>query len=134
LAAGIVALLAAASARQATLWRDSETLFTHTLAVTGDNPLIQATLGNIRYDQQRYAEAGEHYRAALRALPGQPGFHVNLGNALAALGRDEEALEHYREAARLRPGYAPAQVNLDRALQRASRAAAAGTEATPPER
>ena len=39
----------------------------------------------------RFAEAVEHYRAALRSLPDQAVIHVNLGNVLRAVGRFGEA-------------------------------------------
>lgn len=41
----VIATLAIVAYRQVRLWRDSETLFTHTLAVTRDNPLAEYLLG-----------------------------------------------------------------------------------------
>jgi len=73
-----------------------------------DNPALHFLLGNIYFEQQRFAEAEEHYRATLELNP----HHVEALNNLAwlyATARDErfrnpeEALQLARRAAELDP-------------------------------
>jgi hypothetical protein len=44
-AIAIIVVLSIVTSRQLSYWKDSETLFTHTLAVTRDNPVAEYTLG-----------------------------------------------------------------------------------------
>jgi tetratricopeptide (TPR) repeat protein len=118
-AAAALAALAAASAVQAGYWRDSETLFSRTLAVTSGNWMIHGNLGTVLVEQGRQEEAIAHYREALRLRPEFPSAHTNLGNAYLRLGRTQEALGHYREAVRLDPANALRHRNLGLALTRA---------------
>ena len=105
-----------ATARQLRFWRDSETLFEHTLAVTKDNPIAQSNLGTALSEAGQPQEAAEHFGEALRLNPGYAPAHYNLGVALTQTGHLQEAMEHFREALRLNPDYAPAHYNLGHAL------------------
>jgi tetratricopeptide (TPR) repeat protein len=88
---------------QLCFWRDSETLFRHTLAVTQDNSIARINLGVALEQQGKRDEALAEYREAKRFAPGRYEVHNNLGNLLANLGRPKEALAEYREAVRLKP-------------------------------
>ena len=105
-----------ATARQLRFWRDSETLFEHTLAVTKDNPIAQSNLGTALSEAGQPQEAAEHFGEALRLNPDYARAHYNLGVALTQTGHLQEAMEHFREALRLNPDYAPAHYNLGHAL------------------
>jgi tetratricopeptide (TPR) repeat protein len=105
-----------ATARQLRFWRDSETLFEHTLAVTKDNPIAQSNLGTALSEAGQPQEAAEHFGEALRLNPGYAPAHYNLGVALTQTGHLQEAMEHFREALRLNPDYARAHYNLGVAL------------------
>jgi protein O-mannosyl-transferase len=84
-------------------WRDTETLFRHTLAVTQVNDMAHLNLG-IALDQQgRSEEALAEYRETLRISPGRYQIHFNMGCLLDKLGRPAEALAEFREAIRLDP-------------------------------
>jgi len=107
-----VAALAIAAAVQAGRWKDSETLFTHTLAVTRDNWMIQNNLATAYFQSGRYEEAADHAREALRIRPDLAEAGNNLGISLAVLGRHEEAAAAFREAIRARPGLPEAWYNL----------------------
>jgi tetratricopeptide (TPR) repeat protein len=104
-AGALAAVLACAvvSHGQARVWRDSESLFEHALAVNPDNVTIRNNLGNLRLAEGRVEEAIEQYRRVVRSMPDYAVAHDNLGNALASLGRVDEAIHHYREALRARP-------------------------------
>ncbi len=117
---GIVAvafcLLSAIAFQQASYWRNSVTLWTHTLECTDDNCIAHNYLGNVLVGQGRVDEAIAHYREALRIDPAYVGAHSNLGNVLAGQGWADEAIAQYREALQLDPTYAVAHNNLGNSL------------------
>jgi tetratricopeptide (TPR) repeat protein len=115
--AGVVlSALAVCTWAQVGYWRDSITLYEHTLQVTRRNPLIQYNLGLALFSQGRLAEAMAHYAEALRLKPGSAEAHNNLGLALFSQGKLTEAMAHYTEALRLKPDFAEAHNNLGIAL------------------
>ncbi len=131
LAAGAVVLLAAlgvASRRQVAVWRSSETLFAHALAVSPDNYVAHVQYGNVLMHQDRPAEALEHYRRALERRADVPDIHNNAGNALFRLGRAKEAKAHYMQALSLDPGFARARYNLGLLLAREGNRSGAGEQ------
>src|SRR5438067_12925482 len=83
-AAAVVVILAFAFAArvQASYWRDSETLWTHTIAVTKDNYFAHASLADLLMRRGRVNEAIEHSEEALRLRPGDADAQNNLGLAL----------------------------------------------------
>jgi tetratricopeptide (TPR) repeat protein len=93
-----LAALSVATWRQAARWKDTTTLFTHTLAVTHDNPVAHQCLGSALLGEGKVEEAMVELREALRLAPRYPDAHNNLGQALGMLGRHEEALGHFRAA------------------------------------
>jgi tetratricopeptide (TPR) repeat protein len=115
----------AATVRQLSYWHDSETLFTHALAVTRDNYLASTHLGLRLSEQGRYAEAIERYRDALRTKPDDAEAHNHLAYALAQTGDRAGALEHYDAALRSAPQYADAHYTRGVLLQRSGDVAAA---------
>jgi tetratricopeptide (TPR) repeat protein len=99
-----LAALAAATGRQLSYWKDSITLYRHTLAVTENNPLIVNNLAVALHTEGRDTEAMEQYRAAIRLQPGFATPHLNLGMLLGQAGRIPEAIVEFKEAARVKPG------------------------------
>src|SRR5205809_5809188 len=83
---------------QAKVWRDSERLWAHTLAIDPDSPLAQNNFGYELYRQGKLAEAIEHYRQALQIKPDYALAHANWGLALIHQGKLAEALEHLQQA------------------------------------
>jgi protein O-mannosyl-transferase len=112
--AGVVvfASLAAATVSQVRLWRDDLTLYSHALAATSGNWLIENNLGVQLRNAGRYAEAAARFREALRINPEYADAHYNLGSLLAVLGESEAAAVHLREAIRIDPADADAHANL----------------------
>ncbi len=111
-----VIILAISAWRQTSYWRDSQTLWTHTLACNERNSLAHNDLGIVLANSGRIDEAIEHYRKALEIKPDYPDAHNNLGIALASGGRIDEAIEHYEKALEINPDYAIAYNNLGIAL------------------
>jgi tetratricopeptide (TPR) repeat protein len=97
-------------------WRDNQTLFAHTVAVTAENPVARVNLGVALEEAGRTNDALVQYREALRIDPNRPAVHNNIANVLSGLGKPEEALAHYGEALRLKPNAPLAHLNLGTTL------------------
>lgn len=116
LSAFLLFLLALLTARQAALWRDSVTLWTHAVAVTGDNYRARTNLGHALGLRGQWHDALPQLEAAVRIRNDAAEPQHYLGQALAALGHLDRALVHYRRAVALSPSYAEAHGNLGIAL------------------
>ena len=110
---------------QTSYWRNSETLWTHALAVTFDNDVAHNNLGYLCVDRVELDKAISHFETALRIRAGKRDPHygvgtafmeVNLADTLARKGRSDEAMVHYQEAIRLQPDYANAYYNRGNVL------------------
>ena len=101
-ACAVLGLLAVATARQVTWWKDNRTLFTHALALDPDNLVAHHCLGSELLKAGRPREAMLHFEAGLRKFPGFIDAHVDLGTALGMLGRYDEAIAQFRGVLRLR--------------------------------
>jgi len=64
------------------------------------NPQAYFFLGSIAYDEQRYAEAVEHYRKALLLNPDFEQVYYDIAAAKIALNEPREALDYLRQAQR----------------------------------
>ena len=104
--------LVLATRQQLSHWRDSESLFRRTLAVTRDNPVMHLSLGVELSRQNRREEAVAQYEEALRLRPTYVEAMNNLGAAKIAQGRIDEGIELYGRALKLRPDYVDALNNL----------------------
>jgi len=102
-AVAILVSVSTLSARQLTYWRDSETLFRHTLAVTSENPVIEYNLGCVLGQTGRYREALDHFEVLLRVQPDSPDALLSKGTALIALGRLSEGSSYLARATEVAP-------------------------------
>jgi Tfp pilus assembly protein PilF len=107
-AAGILILAACLilTENQLRYWRDSETLFTHALAVTENNHVAHIDLGVTLEEKGELNEALAHYRAAEQLSPELYQVHNNLGALLDKMGHPVQALAEFREAVRISPDLA----------------------------
>jgi tetratricopeptide (TPR) repeat protein len=129
LAASTAIILCLAITRQQLgYWKDSETLFRHTLNVTVDNFVINYNLGVTLYKKGQANEAMEQFEEAVRLAPNYADAHVNFGVALLDQGRIDEAISQFQEAVRLKSENANAHVNLGSALLKKARLDEAITE------
>jgi len=121
----IIVALAWAAFIQTSYWRNSETLWTHALAVTSDNDVAHNNLGYLCVDRGELDKAISHFETALRIRSGKPDTHydvgsafvqMNLADALARKGQSDEAMVHYEEAIKLQPNYADAYYNRGNVL------------------
>jgi tetratricopeptide (TPR) repeat protein len=102
-AAAWLLILGARTWVQVGLWRDSQTLFTHTLSVTSDNLVIEYNLGHVLGQQGKLDEAVRHFAEAIRINPNYYDALFNMGVTLANQGKFAEALEYYDQALRVEP-------------------------------
>jgi tetratricopeptide (TPR) repeat protein len=115
--------LTALSHLQASYWRDSETLWNHSLAVTSNNQVAHNNLGNALMQKKgRLDEAIVHFQKALEIRPDYPDANNNLGYALWSKGRGVEAIALFRTVLRVRPNYAKARNNLAISLAESGKA------------
>lgn len=110
LTGGILALLAVLTWRQATIYRDRDTLWTDTLAKNPDSWAAHYNLGQVRSERGReqrdpalVESAIEHYEQALRLRPELVDAHHQIGVALIALDRLPQAMPRLQKAVELQP-------------------------------
>jgi tetratricopeptide (TPR) repeat protein len=121
----VVTVLTARAWKQTSYWRNSETLWTHTLAVTQNNDVAHTNLGMFLADRGQLDEALSHLQTALeiRSRGAQPHYdlsfaliHCNLGYVLGKKGEIDDAITHLRKAIEFQPDYADAHYNLGTAF------------------
>ena len=116
LTAMVLVVSALQTRNQLSYWRDNETLFRHTLAVTKDNYVAYNNLGTWLAKRGRVTEARDCFIKAFRINPNDSDVLYNLGNALTRLGDPEGAVHAYRRALELTPDHADILNNLGFAL------------------
>jgi tetratricopeptide (TPR) repeat protein len=122
----LVALIFCARA-QTSYWRNSEVLWTHTLACTSDNYIAHYNLGDALVKMGRRDEAIAQYQKTLQITPNYAEAHDNLGSVLRQKGRVDEAIAQCQVALQINPDYADAHDNLGNALFQKRRVAEAIT-------
>ncbi len=91
------------SRSQVLVWRNSTTLFEHTLSVTTNNYLIHNNLGVTLMRQGKDQEAFLHLQKALEINPHYADAYYNLSNLFARQGNNEEALVQLMKSLRIKP-------------------------------
>jgi len=102
-AAVIISILSWRAWIQSSYWRDSETLFTHALAVTSNNDVAENNLGIVFLRNGNLDEAISLLQAAVDLRPENSPAHENLAKALLQKGQVADALVHYRKLLELQP-------------------------------
>ncbi len=116
IAGGILLIFAMLTNAQIQRWRDSFTLFQHTLAVTPPNLRIEHNLGVAFGASDRYDEAAAHFAKALQIDPNFYDGLVAMGVTRAHQGRLPEAIEYFQAAIHSQPDAPKARVQLAHAL------------------
>jgi tetratricopeptide (TPR) repeat protein len=113
---GVLLILATLTNAQIHYWRDSFTLFEHTLAVTPPNLRIEHNLGVALGASDRYDEAAAHFEKALQIDPNFYDGLVAMGVTRAYQGQLPEAIDYFQAAIRSQPDAPKARVQLAHAL------------------
>jgi tetratricopeptide (TPR) repeat protein len=100
-AAVVLPVLAILTMRQATIYRDVETLWRDTLAKNPDSWMVHANLGDALARKGNADGAFRSYQRALELAPHLPETHWNVGVGLALRGEHVAALREFDEALRL---------------------------------
>ena len=111
LASVVVVVLAALTWNQSGVWRDSETLWSHALAIDPRSGVAHSAFASVLFQQDRLDEAVVHSRRAVELAPNYAQARNDLGVAFARQGRFAEAVEEYKRALALDPRYDEAQNN-----------------------
>jgi tetratricopeptide (TPR) repeat protein len=116
LACLVFAALTLMTWRQVAYWKDTNTLFEHTLRHTSENFVAHSMLGKHLLRQGRWPEATHQLSRALAIEPNQADAHADLGAALKGQGKAAQAIPHYLRSLELRPDHAVTHANLGLAL------------------
>ncbi|MGH7980103.1 MAG: tetratricopeptide repeat protein, partial [Limisphaerales bacterium] len=99
-------------------WRDSVTIFTHTVEVTTDNYAAYDCLGKSWQNKGRLDHAEQCYQEAVQLEPDYPLAQFDLGMSLVALRDPTDASNHLATAVRLWPSNADIQYDFGVFLSR----------------
>ena len=97
---------------QVAYWRNSETLWSHSLACTTDNTDAEGFLAEAYHAAGNTSEAMVHFERALEIEPRQAPVHSNLGVYYLELGNLGESLVHLKKAIEIEPKFSDAHYNL----------------------
>jgi protein O-mannosyl-transferase len=111
--AGIVVLviMVVLTWQQCGYWKNTITLYKHTLQVTNNNVMIHNDLGWNLCFEGKIEEAIDNYNKALQITPDNVTSYDRRGMAYATLGQYQRAIEDFNEAIRLQPKFAQAYNN-----------------------
>jgi tetratricopeptide (TPR) repeat protein len=125
--AAVVVVLALATARQTTVWHDSDALWSHAIAVDPANFVAYTNRGKLRELRGDASGAGADYTAAIEANRGNFLAYYSRGRLRQTAGDVAGAIADYSAAIALRPGYLEPYNN--RAAARLAQDDIAGAEA-----
>jgi tetratricopeptide (TPR) repeat protein len=88
---------------QTSYWRNSETLWTHTLDVTRNNDVAENNLGIVLLQQGRVDEAIRRFERAIEIRPENAPAHDNLAKSFLRKGQPADAMVEYRKLLEIQP-------------------------------
>ncbi len=97
-------------------WKDSESLFRHTLDVTTNNYVIDSDYGQVLASKGRFDEGIEYIRMAVAINPEWMDGHEKLANVLQGKGLDAEAAAEFELVLRAKPDKIDTRNNFGVAL------------------
>jgi tetratricopeptide (TPR) repeat protein len=127
-AVAVTVTLAWCASHQTRYWRNSESLWVQTLAVTENNDLAHNNLGSVWSRSGRVDDAILEYQAALKITPESPLSRNNLGSAFLKQGKVAEAIQEFRRVLSRDPQSVTGHFNLAGALLKSGRTTEAVAE------
>lgn len=119
--AAVLLVLALVAHRQASYWRDNETVWRHDIAVTRRNAIAYHNLSIVLGEQKRISEAIECAIKAVRINPHQIEACCNAGYWLTEQGKLDEAEAWLRRALKIDPNHTEANANMAAVMNRLQR-------------
>lgn len=125
--ASVACLIALSSAlgglsrMQARIWRDSKSLWTHTLSIDPQHAVAHNSLGTALAEEGRFKEAAERCAEAARLKPGFIRAWDNLGRAYIRLKRFDDAIAAFDSGLAAAPDDSSLHANKGLALAGAGR-------------
>jgi protein O-mannosyl-transferase len=116
LAVLLLVIIGSLTWRQIQVWYNSETLWTHALALDEESSFAHNNLGLVLAERGAVGEAIDHFRRAVQIDPMFVEAQTNLGNFLALQGLRQEAIDHLRQALEIDPMFANAHNTLGNIL------------------
>ena len=99
----IIAALTWLAWMQTLYWRNTESLWTHTLAVTPDNEVAHNNFGAFLWDKGQKEKAISHFEKAVNIRPSWVTAQNNLASARFHQGQLEEAITHLQTSLQSEP-------------------------------
>ncbi len=99
----LLGILSFLSLLQASRWKDSLTLFEHTLSVTKDNDMMLVNLAALKKQAGDLDRALELYEEVVRLEPTKTLIHLEAGTIAFRKGKNEQALRHFDAVLRIEP-------------------------------
>jgi len=122
----ILVLLAVLTIRQVRFWRNSKSLYAHTLKVTSQNPVILTNFGvAFDYNERNFDTVFSLYSQVLRIDPHNYQTLYNVGCMLEQKGQLQKAQEYFERSIAMNPTYASPYRELGRVHQKMGRDSAA---------
>ncbi len=114
----VISVLAFVANRQASYWKNSETLYTRTLAVTNDNYFLMSLLCRHYIDKTSVENAERRCTELLDKTSNYMEAHNTIGWLRVELGRYDDALISYNKALQISPNSAIVHSNISVALSK----------------
>ena len=115
-AAVLLAVLAIAAHRQTRYWRDTFSLWTHTLACTDGNYLVLNTLGCLLAEKGQFEKAIPYFEKALEVSPNFDVTYFNLGVTFCLQRQFDKAIPYFEKALKINPNNAVMHCTLGTVL------------------
>ena len=115
-AVSLVVVLGLITWKQTQIWRDSETLWRHALAINERSYFAHHFLATALFVKGESTEALNHFNRSLELNPNYASAHTGLGSVFAERGDLEKSEQQFRRALVLDPGSMEAHYNLGRVL------------------
>jgi protein O-mannosyl-transferase len=97
---------------QTKIWRDSESLWTHAVAVTSNNDTAHNNLGIVLSRKGDVDQALLHFEKVREIKPNRRKLNYNMAVALVQKGKIDDAIANYQRELEIQPEFAEAHNNL----------------------
>jgi protein O-mannosyl-transferase len=97
----VLVILGVLAQRQVGFWKNSETLWKHTLQVTAGNFVAHDSLAEVMLEQNRFPEACSQFQSSVNIFPDDMPAQEGLAVCAQAGGGAEEAIVRYKNVLRL---------------------------------